>query len=212
MARQRGTSKPEKKTKVKRSGAGRTGAAARKKSARPKKTVTRRKKTAAKPARKAAAGVRRKAAGAKKTARKAAKKVQKTAAKKVVKVRKEMSKAARERMERLRTMLEERRTDILASIRKAREDSVEAHRRTFSEVGDLVSASLEKEMAFKYGEYGVNMLREIDSALEKLKEGSYGVCEECGKMIGVKRLEVVPFARLCIKCKSKEEEGTTGNR
>jgi DnaK suppressor protein len=70
-----------------------------------------------------------------------------------------------------------------------------------------VSASLEKEMAFKYGEYGVNLLREIDTALEKLKGGNYGICEACGKIIGVKRLEVVPSARLCIKCKSKEEEG-----
>jgi DnaK suppressor protein len=98
------------------------------------------------------------------------------------------------------------------SIRKAREDTVKAQRQTFSEVGDLVSASLEKEMAFKYSEYGVNMLREIDSALEKLKGGSYGTCEDCGRIIGVKRLEVVPFARLCVRCKSKEEEGKGGSR
>jgi DnaK suppressor protein len=123
------------------------------------------------------------------------------------KSRKKMSKAAKARMEKLKAMLEERRAQILDNIRKAREDSVEAHRQTFSEVGDLVSASVEKEMAFQYGEQGVNMLREIDSALEKLKEGNYGICEACGKNIGVKRLEIVPMARLCIACKSKEEKG-----
>jgi DnaK suppressor protein len=127
------------------------------------------------------------------------------------KTRKKLSKAAKERMDRLRVMLEQRRAEILSNIRKAREDTLEANRSTFSEVGDLVSASLEKEMVFKYGEQGVNMLREIDSALEKLKEGNYGVCEACGKNIGVKRLEVVPSARLCIKCKSMEEGKGAGS-
>ncbi len=170
-----------------------------------------------KTARKAVARVRKKTTKAKKTARKTLKQAARTkkettrTAKKVVKARKRLSKAAKARIDKLRTMLEQRRAEILASIRKAREDSVEAHMRTFSEVGDLVSASLEKEMAFKYGEYGVNLLREIDTALEKLKEGNYGICETCGKIIGVKRLEVVPSARLCIKCKSREEEGGAGS-
>ena len=35
--------------------------------------------------------------------------------------------------------------------------------------------------------------------------GSYGICERCGKKIGVARLEAVPFAALCIECKSREE-------
>lgn len=129
------------------------------------------------------------------------------AARPVAKIRKNLSKAAKARMAKLRAMLEQRRVEILASIRKTREDAIESQRQTFSEVGDLVSASLEKEMAFQYGEQGVNLLREIDTALEKLEEGNYGICEACGKLIGVKRLEVVPSARLCIKCKASEEQG-----
>ena len=82
---------------------------------------------------------------------------------------------------------------------------MERDRTSFPEVGDLVSASVEKERAFEYGELGVNALREIDNALEKLKEGTFGVCELCGKPIGLRRLKVMPSARLCIACKSKEE-------
>lgn len=84
-------------------------------------------------------------------------------------------------------------------------DGINTDRTSFPEVGDLVSASVEKERAFEHSEAGVNALREIDSALEKLKEGTYGVCEMCGKPVGLKRLTVMPSARLCIKCKSKEE-------
>lgn len=198
MARQTSTSKSKKKTTIARKTAKKaTKRTTRKAAKKTTKKATR--KTAKKTVRKAAVRTRKKATQVKKSTTKKVKKV--------VRVRKKLSKAAKARIDKLRTMLEQRRTEILASIRKAREDSVEANRRTFSEVGDLVSASLEKEMAFKYGEYGVNLLREIDTALEKLKEGSYGRCEDCGKIIGVKRLEVVPSARLCIKCKSKEEEG-----
>jgi len=198
VARQTSTSKSKKKTTIARKTAKKaTKRTTRKAAKKTTKKATR--KTAKKTVRKAAVRTRKKATQVKKSTTKKVKKV--------VRVRKKLSKAAKARIDKLRTMLEQRRTEILASIRKAREDSVEANRRTFSEVGDLVSASLEKEMAFKYGEYGVNLLREIDTALEKLKEGSYGRCEDCGKIIGVKRLEVVPSARLCIKCKSKEEEG-----
>lgn len=43
-------------------------------------------------------------------------------------------------------------------------------------------------------------LKDIDSALEKIKKGNYGICEKCGKKIDEKRLEVYPEARLCGKC------------
>ena len=102
-------------------------------------------------------------------------------------------------------MLETKRADLLEDIRRARRDSVEGDRTSFAEVGDLASASLEKERAFEYGELGVNALRDIDNALEKLKEGTFGICELCSKPIGLRRLKVMPSARLCIECKSKEE-------
>jgi DnaK suppressor protein len=109
------------------------------------------------------------------------------------------------RAEQLRSMLESKRSEILEEVRRARQDSMEDDRTSFPEVGDLVSASVEKEKAFEYGELGVNALREIDDALEKLKEGTYGICEICGKPIGLRRLKVMPSARLCVDCKSKEE-------
>jgi DnaK suppressor protein len=109
------------------------------------------------------------------------------------------------RVQKLKAMLETKGAEVLEKIKRARADSLEIDRTSFAEVGDLVSASVEKEKAFEYSEAGVNALREIATALEKLKEGTYGICERCGKPIGVKRLEAMPSARLCVKCKTKEE-------
>jgi len=50
---------------------------------------------------------------------------------------------------------------------------------------------------------------EIDSALRRMKEGSYGMCDLCGCAIEVARLQALPFARMCIKCQSASEKGRT---
>ncbi|MGB9743526.1 MAG: TraR/DksA family transcriptional regulator [Minisyncoccales bacterium] len=47
-------------------------------------------------------------------------------------------------------------------------------------------------------------LKDINEALEKIKKGTYGVCEKCGKKISLKRLEVIPETKTCLECQSKE--------
>ena len=46
-------------------------------------------------------------------------------------------------------------------------------------------------------------LRDVDHALQKITEGTYGVCENCGNPIGPERLEALPYSRLCVSCKQK---------
>src|SRR5918996_6053315 len=47
-------------------------------------------------------------------------------------------------------------------------------------------------------------LQDVDVALGKIKKGTFGVCERCGQPINPERLEAIPYARLCVKCKQKE--------
>jgi DnaK suppressor protein len=49
-------------------------------------------------------------------------------------------------------------------------------------------------------------IREIDEALERIRDGTFGVCEECGKAVPAARLEAIPYARLCASCQMKEEQ------
>ena len=75
--------------------------------------------------------------------------------------------------------------------------------------GEAGSAALEKaaDEVEEYStllpiEYSLELkLKNIDLALEKIKKGKYGICEECGKEIPEERLKVSPEARLCLKCK-----------
>ncbi len=50
------------------------------------------------------------------------------------------------------------------------------------------------------------LIKKINQALERIKEGEFGICEECGGDIGVKRLQARPVTTLCIECKTAQEQ------
>ena len=50
------------------------------------------------------------------------------------------------------------------------------------------------------------LLAKIDEALQRIEEGTFGICEECGTDIGIKRLKARTVVTLCIECKTRQEE------
>lgn len=72
--------------------------------------------------------------------------------------------------------------------------------------GDLGTETLEAEINQSFRTNDKYMLSEIDAALQKIKDGSYGECEACHKPIEEDRLEIVPHARFCIDCENNYEQ------
>jgi len=70
---------------------------------------------------------------------------------------------------------------------------------------DLGTDSFEQTLSLALLENESMALREIDLALERMDEGTYGACEDCGNPIGKARLRALPQATLCRACKSLEE-------
>lgn len=79
-------------------------------------------------------------------------------------------------------------------------------------MADQASDAQEREKAYHMASSEGRLLYHIDEALQRIKEGTYGVCQTCGKKIQSTRLEVVPHARLCIECKKLEENGSAERR
>ncbi len=50
------------------------------------------------------------------------------------------------------------------------------------------------------------LLKKIDEALDRITNGTFGICESCGEEIGLKRLKARPVTTLCIECKTRQEE------
>ncbi|MFO0793825.1 MAG: TraR/DksA C4-type zinc finger protein [Candidatus Brocadiaceae bacterium] len=72
-------------------------------------------------------------------------------------------------------------------------------------MADVGTDNYERELMIELIQSGEASVRNIDSALEKMEEGSFGICEVCNKKIGKERLKAVPYAKLCIDCQREEE-------
>ncbi|MDR1382826.1 MAG: TraR/DksA family transcriptional regulator [Planctomycetaceae bacterium] len=74
------------------------------------------------------------------------------------------------------------------------------------DMADIAQDASENELSFHLAEVESRELDKIDAALDKLAEGTYGICESCGKQIAVARLKALPFANKCIQCQEQDEQ------
>ena len=72
-------------------------------------------------------------------------------------------------------------------------------------LGETATATLDREIDYSLEENSEQVLRAIDGALQRIQEGTYGVCTTCGQPISEERLEAIPYATQCIDCRRKGE-------
>ncbi len=77
-------------------------------------------------------------------------------------------------------------------------------------MADQGTDAMEREKTFYFASKSGRLLYHIDQALRRVRNKTYGKCEECGEQINRERLEAVPHARLCINCKESEEQKKSG--
>jgi DnaK suppressor protein len=74
-------------------------------------------------------------------------------------------------------------------------------------LGDIATATFEREMASTLEDNSTHVLGEIDAALARIDAGTFGTCQACGGPIGDERLDALPWATLCIEDRRKQERG-----
>ena len=117
-------------------------------------------------------------------------------------------------LEKFEKLLLERRKELMRELGLWKKNIADTTQKDAS--GDLSSHSYhmadqgtdaeEREKAFLLASKSGRLLYHIDEALRRIRDKTYGKCQECGEDISVARLEAVPHARLCIDCKEKEEK------
>ena len=109
-------------------------------------------------------------------------------------------------IERFRTMLLEERARVERAIANLRDDHAglgddevdEDSLAGDSHLGDAAAVTLDRQIDYTLEENSGQVLAEIDVALRRIEEGTYGICTVCGKEIAPERLEAYPWASLCI--------------
>ena len=113
------------------------------------------------------------------------------------------------RPEALRQMLLEEREQVLKAVEDllARRRMAQAEQRddAVPDVADMALQDATEEQQISLMELKDGTREQIDEALLRLADGTYGICEDCGREISARRLKAVPFARRCIQCQEKTE-------
>ncbi|MCL4466015.1 MAG: TraR/DksA C4-type zinc finger protein [Chloroflexi bacterium] len=104
-----------------------------------------------------------------------------------------------EQKERLRRDLETAQETAPSGVTSADEPSYSNH------LADEATATYQQEANLALERHLERELAGVDAALQRLQNGTYGRCENCGGEIGLERLEALPTATLCINCKSRQE-------
>jgi RNA polymerase-binding protein DksA len=109
---------------------------------------------------------------------------------------------------RLRLITERKRlVDAIDHLHRENPGSIEdetAEIPSDNHLGDLATVTFDRELEYGLEENAEHLLQEVDAALRRIDEGTYGTCRVCGEQIAPERLEAVPHTDLCIEDKRKQ--------
>jgi DnaK suppressor protein len=111
-----------------------------------------------------------------------------------------------EKLQAFRKELLDQRERLLVEVRQKRAEAAEMVDEGVPDPGDASVSEDLRDLLHRLGDNKREQILAIDSALERMDQGDYGYCAECGEEINIKRLEIQPDALWCVDCKGRMEE------
>jgi DnaK suppressor protein len=113
----------------------------------------------------------------------------------------------KKKIKQFEAKLTAQRNALLGLVERTEDYGREADREVSQDPADKASNSYTKELLFSQSTNERNTLRLVEEAMDRISEGTYGECTNCGDEISSKRLEAIPWAPYCIKCQELMEQG-----
>lgn len=108
-------------------------------------------------------------------------------------------------MKSIKEMLLKMREELALGIARRSKDTTQGGAIDVGDTLDLVSEERTRELDLILTDRAKQKIEKIDDALERIEDGSYGECEECGVKVPKARLKVMPFAKYCVDCQERVE-------
>jgi DnaK suppressor protein len=121
--------------------------------------------------------------------------------------KKEADKLDKKAIAKFRKILLKEREQIVGDVKQIVESSKEMGQDGIQDIGDEAANMYNKQVLLSLNENERIRLKEVDESLDRIENGTYGICDECGGPISLKRLEVRPVAKYCVPCLTKLEKG-----
>jgi DnaK suppressor protein len=114
-------------------------------------------------------------------------------------------------MEKYRRLLEEKKTTLSSDIAKTRSAEEETTEESTQDIADKAVSSYTREFLYSLTDGERSTLLQIDDAIGRIDEVTYGLCVNCGQPMSEKRLTAVPWAPYCVDCQELAEKGMLPN-
>jgi len=124
------------------------------------------------------------------------------------------TKAARmtkKEMEKYRRLLDEKKAALSAELAKTRSAEEETTEESTQDIADKAVSSYTREFLYSLTDGERSTLLQIDDALGRIEDASYGLCLSCSSLMTEKRLNAVPWAPYCLDCQELSEKGMLQN-
>ncbi len=108
-------------------------------------------------------------------------------------------------LDKFRKLLTAQRELLIENARRALAGDIHLDPDDFPDEMDAASSEINLAFLGRLRERERGLITKIDQALAKIDSNEFGLCENCGEEVGIKRLEARPVAELCIDCKSEQE-------
>jgi len=113
----------------------------------------------------------------------------------------------KKKVDSFRKRLLTKQEELLRVVTKSEQDGRAADEEATQDIADKAANSYTKEFLFHQSDENRRLLQLVNEAIERLKDGSFGLCVACQGEVQQKRLEAVPWARHCIECQEKQDHG-----
>ncbi len=114
-------------------------------------------------------------------------------------------------MEKFRRLLDEKKASLSAEIAKTRSAEEETTEESTQDIADKAVSSYTREFLYSLTDGERSTLLQIDDALGRIDDGTYGLCLNCGRLMADKRLTAVAWASYCLDCQELAEKGLLQN-
>ena len=118
---------------------------------------------------------------------------------------------SKKEMEKYRRLLEEKKASLSVDIAKTRSAEEETSEELTQDIADKAVSSYTREFLYSLTDGERGTLLQIDDAIARIDDGSYGFCINCGQTMAEKRLTAVPWAPYCVDCQELSEKGMLPN-
>ena len=109
------------------------------------------------------------------------------------------------KQQKFKEQLEQMKRDVISDVEQTLADMT-SQNGNVPDPNDRATIESDRSFELRLRTRERKLLDKVDEAIARIEEGTYGICDECGKEIRIKRLEARPVAKFCIDCKTKQEQ------